>query len=77
MKVTVDTTDKASENTSFKRVFWVTPNREINLPVGFNIQAKSGYIFENWKEIGGNRIWKEGEALKGQFKKDNQILLEY
>ena len=77
VKVTVDTTDKSSDNTSFKRVFWVTPNREINLPVDFNIQAKSGYIFENWKEIGGNRIWKEGEALKGQFKKDTEIVAQY
>ena len=77
VKVTVDTTDKASDNTRFKRVFWVTPNREINLPVDFNIQAKSGYVFENWKEIGGNKIWKKGEELKGQFKKDTEIVAQY
>ena len=32
VKVTVDTTDNATENTKFTKVFWVKPNVEVTLP---------------------------------------------
>lgn len=32
VKVTVDTTDKAADNTKFVKVFWVKPNVEVKIP---------------------------------------------
>lgn len=78
----VDTTDKASDDTKFRRIFWVTPNREVTIPVddpiGKEKNLYSKYIFDFWKEEKpGNDIWKKGESIRKQFKKNTLILAHY
>lgn len=43
VKVTVDTTDKATPNTKFTKVFWVKPNVEVTIP---GILAPTGKVVE-------------------------------
>lgn len=81
VKVTVDTTDKASSDTQFKRVFWVTPNVELELPVveptGKSDQANK-YTFESWKGLEPSALkWNKGEKIKAKFTSDTTIEAQY
>ncbi len=81
VKVTVDTTDKASSDTHFKRAFWVTPNVELELPVveptGKSDQAHK-YTFEGWKGLEPSALkWNKGEKIKAKFTSDTTIEAQY
>lgn len=81
VKVTVDTTDKASSDTKFKRAFWVTPNVELELPVveptGKSDQAHK-YTFEGWKGLEPSALkWNKGEKIKAKFTSDTTIEAQY
>ncbi|MDY3118538.1 MAG: S-layer homology domain-containing protein [Peptoniphilus sp.] len=82
VKVTVDTTNKATDASKFQRIFWVTPNREVTLPVGTpegkTLDARSRYVFESWQEEkDGGRKWAKGNELKGTFKGETTIVANY
>ena len=60
VKVTVDTTNKATANTKFTKIFWIKPNVEVTIP---DIQAPTGKpetvggvtktnIFDKWQRQG-------------------------
>lgn len=81
VKVTVDTTDKATSDTQFKRAFWVTPNVELELPVG-EPTGKSDqahkYTFEGWKGLEPSALkWNKGEKIKAKFTSDTTIEAQY
>ena len=81
VKVTVDTTDKASSDTHFKRAFWVTPNVELELPVveptGKSDQAHK-YTFEGWKGLEPSALkWNKGEKIKAKFTSETTIEAQY
>ena len=81
VKVTVDMTEKAEE--PIKRVFWVTPNIEVELPVDEPIgrtdeSKKVRYIFDHWQETKPlDRKWNKGEKIKAQFKEETEIEARY
>ena len=61
VKVTVDTTDKATDNTMFTKVFWVKPNVEVTIPDIKNPTGKAEkgaddvtrtYKFDKWQREG-------------------------
>ena len=81
VKVTVDTTDKASSDTHFKRAFWVTPNVELELPVG-EPTGKSDqahkYTFEGWKGLEPSALkWNKDEKIKAKFTSETTIEAQY
>ncbi len=55
VKVIVDTTDKATENTRFKRTFWVNPAKVVKLPI-VNPSGSGNYVFKKWQI--GNEEYK-------------------
>lgn len=77
VKVTVDTTDKATDETKFKRVFWVSPNREIEIPVDEPVgktTSEKNYNFEKWKEKGEKGdSWQKGNKIKKVSTKNTEI----
>ena len=81
VKVSVDMTDKAEE--PIKRVFWVTPNIEVELPVDEPIgrtdeSKRVRYIFDHWQETKPlDRKWNKGEKIKAQFKEETEIEARY
>lgn len=81
VKVTVDMTEKAEE--PIKRVFWVTPNIEVELPVDEPIgrtdeSKRVRYIFDHWQETKPlDRKWNKGEKIKAQFKEETEIEARY
>lgn len=77
VRVVVDTTDKASSATYFKRAFWVTPNKEVKIPIS-NPTGKMGWVFTSWKSENDGTVWKPDQAIKKQFKdKETLILAQY
>lgn len=59
VKVIVDTTDKAVENTRFKRTFWVNPAKVVKLPI-VNPSGSGNYVFKKWQI--GNEEYKLDEG---------------
>ena len=65
VKVIVDTTDKATDNTYFVKTFWVNPNVEVKLPGIFAPNGKTdqeveitglgkkkvNYVFKEWQKV--------------------------
>lgn len=87
VKVTVDTTDKATDNTKFKKVFWVKPSVEVTIP---GIQAPTGKPetdadgvtntnnFKKWKLLGSNsEKFYENEITDTFTAKESTILATY
>ena len=66
VKVIVDTTDKATENTRFKRTFWVNPAKVVNLPI-VNPSGSGNYVFKKWQI--GNEEYKLNEGKQFIAKK--------
>ncbi|MDO5041436.1 MAG: S-layer homology domain-containing protein, partial [Peptoniphilus sp.] len=79
VKVTVDTTNKATYATKFNRTFWVTPNREVTIdvkePVG-KIIGGVMYEFKGWESEDGQK-WEKGSKIKGTFKEETKIVAVY
>lgn len=74
--VVVDTTDNATDNTYFKRIFWVNPKKEVKLPIK-SPTGKDNYKFKEWK-FGLNA---EGEAYNPsqgkKFENETNITATY
>ena len=85
VKVTVDTTDKATDNTKFTKVFWVKPDVEVTIP---NILAPTGKPetvdgvtktnkFVKWQRQGVDpKIFYETE-IKDTFAGETTIIATY
>ncbi|WP_311564554.1 Rib/alpha-like domain-containing protein [Peptoniphilus duerdenii] len=86
VKVTVDTTDKATENTKFVKVFWVKPSVEVTIP---GILAPTGKPetengvtktnnFKKWKLEGSNPEKFYENEIKDTFTaKESKIVATY
>ena len=92
VKVIVDTTDKATADTKFRKTFWVNPTKAVSIPVGVpnGVVARdsNGNIIKdasgndiNWKFKG----WKSNEEsprtwdgeIKARFTYDTTITAQY
>ena len=86
VKVTVDTTDAATPNTKFKKVFWVKPDVEVTIP---DISAPTGKEetidgvkkinkFVEWKLVSSDPAKTYKEGITDTFTaKDNTIVATY
>ena len=87
VKVTVDTTDKATPNTKFTKVFWVKPGVEVTLP---DILAPTGRTetdlitqvtntnnFIKWQLEGSNPPKFYKSEITDTFEKDSRIVAIY
>ena len=83
VKVTVDTTDKATDNTKFKKVFWVKPGVEVTLkgilaPTGKEF-TEDGVTHENkflrWESDTSKDVYID--EIKDTFTKDTTITAVY
>ena len=83
VKVTVDTTDKATDNTKFKKVFWVKPDVEVTLegilaPTGKQF-TEDGVTHDNkflrWESNTSKNVYR-GE-IKDTFTRDTIITAVY
>lgn len=84
--VTVNTTDKATDDSKFKKTFWVNPKIEVTIPVA---NPKGKYVPKDqnnpndftWKFIGWEseektvRSWND--TIRGQFKDETTINAKY
>lgn len=88
VKVTVDTTDKATDNTKFVKVFWVKPNVEVTIPgilapTGKSEKDADGVtktnIFDKWKREGADSEKFYTNEIKDIFaeKTDTKIVALY
>ena len=88
VKVTVDTTDTATDNTKFVKVFWVKPNEEVTVPGILDPTGKpetEGSVtktnnFKQWKLVGSNpeKTYKHGSDIKDTFTaKESTIVATY
>ena len=85
VKVTVDTTDKATPNTKFTKVFWVKPNVEVTIP---DILAPTGKAvvedgvtktnrFVKWQLVGSDPAKFYETEITDTFTKDETIVATY
>ena len=85
VKVTVDTTDKATANTKFVKVFWVKPNVEVTIP---DILAPTGKEvveagvtktnkFVKWQLVGSDPAKFYETEITDTFTKDETIVATY
>ena len=83
VKVTVDTTDNATPNTKFTKVFWVKPNVEVTIP---DILAPTGKAvvedgvtktnkFVKWVSDDNNKEYTD--TIKDTFTKETKITATY
>ena len=86
VKVTVDTTDKATDNTKFTKVFWVKPNVEVTIPGILDPTGKpeteNGVTktnnFKKWKLVGSNPEKFYDTKIKDTFiAKESTIVATY
>ena len=87
VKVIVKTTDKATDETAFEKIFWVNPKADVTIPVtnptGKTVAAdpaKPGTVgytmnFFKWQTEDKSKAW-EGK-IAGKFEKDTTILAQY
>ena len=82
VKVVIDTTDKATENTYFVKTYWVNPEVQVSLPV----KAPSGkadkqgeitktYSFSKWQVENSEKTYEN--EIKDTFKADTTIKASY
>lgn len=82
VKVTVETTDKATDDTAFEKIFWVNPTKDVAIdvknPTGKTVPGAVGYKmdFAKWQsnEI-TPRTWSD--KITGKFVKETTILAKY
>ena len=83
VKITVDTTDNATPNTKFTKVFWVKPNVEVKIP---DILAPTGIVvveagvtktnkFLKWVSDDNNKEYTD--TIKDTFTKETKITATY
>ena len=87
VKVIVKTTDKATDETAFEKIFWVNPTTEVNIdvanPTGKTVAADStvganGYKFNfsKWESTETTaRVWTD--KIVGKFENETTILAKY
>ena len=83
--VTVNTTDKATDNTKFSRRFWVKPNTDVTIPVANPIgkyvpkdqenPSDFTWKFNGWETEDQTRSWND--TITGQFKEATTIVAKY
>ena len=85
VKVTVDTTNNATPNTKFVKVFWVKPNVEVTIP---DILAPTGKVVEEggvtktnrfvkWQLVGSDPAKFYETEITDTFTKDETIVATY
>lgn len=80
-KIIVDTTDKALN--PIKRVFWATPNIEVELPISnpegkIDYSQRIKYVFDHWKEVSPEeKVWNKDDKIKAQFEEETYIEAVY
>lgn len=85
VKVTVDTTNKATDNTKFTKIFWVKTGVEVTIP---DIQAPTGKPetvggvtntnnFDKWQRQGANPAKFYDKEIKDTFTGDTTIVATY
>lgn len=88
VKVTVNTTDKATDNTKFTKVFWVKPGMEVTIPDILDPTGKAideqGVTktnkFKQWKLVGSNpeKFYDHGSNITDTFtEKESTIVATY
>ena len=90
VKVTVKTTDKATNETAYKKVFWVNPAKEVRLPakkpIGKDVAVSSDnpkaftWVFTKWtSEETPSRAWGEDidTGIRAKFDKETIITANY
>ena len=85
VKVTVDTTDNATANTKFTKVFWIKPSVEVTIP---DILAPTGKVVEEggvtktnkfvkWQLVGSDPAKFYETEITDTFTKDETIVATY
>ena len=90
VKVTVKTTDKATNETAYKKVFWVNPEKEVRLPakkpIGKDVAVSSDnpkaftWVFTKWtSDESPSRAWGEDidTGIRAKFDKETIITANY
>ena len=92
IKVTVDTTDNATENTKYVKIFWVKPKVQVTLdgiyePIGKDIveDTEKGKVtkpnkFLKWTLLGSNPLEEYtvvNNTITASFEKDSTIIANY
>ena len=88
IKVTVDTTDNATENTKYVKIFWVKPNVDVTLdgiyePIGKDIvdgNVTKPNKFLKWTLLGSNppeEYTVVNNTITASFEKDSTIIANY
>lgn len=83
--VTVDTTDTATDNTKFEKVFWVKPNAEVTIagfhdPTGKVVKdngVKKTNKFVKWKLAGSNPEKFYENGITDRFTRESKIIATY
>ncbi len=90
VKVTIKTTDKASDDTAYEKVFWVNPAKEVRLPAKkptgkdvavSNVTPKAfTWVFTKWtSNESPSRAWGEDidTGIRAKFDKETIITANY
>lgn len=82
VKVVVDTTDMATENTKFVKTFWVKKDTEVTIPVQkpngkttIDKGVENSHSFEKWVSNDSNKEYKD--EIKDSFSKETRIEAKY
>lgn len=73
VKVTVKTTDKATDATAFEKIFWVDPNKEVTIPVSDPV----GKVGDDQGKTVQWQFTRWSQSLKGQFTGETTITAQY
>lgn len=86
VKVVFDPTEKATDETNTKTIYWANPTKEVILPV-LDPEGKIGvtydktkidYLFNGWYVKGNkSRSWSKGSNVKDTFTNDTTIVAKY
>ena len=90
VKVTIKTTDKASDDTAYEKVFWVNPAKEVRLPAkkptGKDVAVSNAtpkaftWVFTKWtSNESPSRAWGEDidTGIRAKFDKETIITANY
>ena len=90
VKVTIKTTDKATDETAYEKVFWVNPAKEVVIPVtkpkGKDVSVSKDnpkaftWVFTKWtSEETPSRAWSENidSGIRAKFENETVITANY
>ena len=90
VKVTIKTTDKATEETAYEKVFWVNPSKEVVIPAtkptGKDVSVSNDnpkaftWVFTKWtSDESPQRAWSENvdTSIRAKFDKETTITANY